>query len=212
MCIQLFPLAALIFPSRRLPIFDVEERLCSDVEQPRIQSEREGAANPLRDGRVVCLGLSFMCWAGGSFTYYILIKDYVVTVGLEEDFVWALSLLGLGEVVGKLGLGALLHACKLQSLVCYPVTQGLCATIVLVHLVLEERPSGTLLMVMCFVFGMMYAQQDLLLVLTPSCIRENPHDVNRVFGVLLFFGGIGSSLAPPAAGTVAQAILHNNRG
>lgn len=125
---------------------------------------------------------------------YILLQDAIDSMGLHDYYVPFLSVMGAGDLIGRLSAGLLIEYCRLN-----PVVLNIVAQIVSVLSILSFGIvyNGIQLLAQGLLFSAVVGVQYVLLAIVPRHIFGT---VDKIFGIILFFGGLGSLIGSPIAG------------
>nr|CAH0109386.1 unnamed protein product [Daphnia galeata] len=224
--LQLTCLGALIFPSRRPKQIEItqfeshpltKEAKCTDEEIKEIlrnlnsgDSESivevvQPSVTPISSSKwmnhcTAVLHLSCFLWSVATSIPYILLADYARSLDLMEYYIIMLSTMGIGDLICRLVIGPLITIWKCDVTKLYAISQLACAiSIASFPLVV----NGIQMIIQGFLFSVTFGCQCLFLALVPRALFGS-ENLNRIFGVTMFFGGIGILIGPPIAGLVVD--------
>ncbi|CAG0916416.1 unnamed protein product [Notodromas monacha] len=161
----------------------------------------DGGDLPLfQDPRFWCFNYSGLVWIMGTLTLYVLYKDFALKKGIVERFIYALSGLGLGDLIGRLFSGTFVSWSCVNSVLVYALVQLACGIIILYHITITNSEE---FIILCVCLGICYGTQNVLLAVAPAEVYGSSH-LTVVFGYILFFCGIGAILGPPIASLLLQ--------
>ncbi|XP_046649977.1 monocarboxylate transporter 12-like [Daphnia pulicaria] len=218
---QLTCLGALIFPPREpaknenvdfesFPLNandkqgEKEEKRYSDVieSQVTVDDYIDGTQQLKRtDYSAWLLHLSSFFWLLATSIPYILLADYTRSLDLEEYYIVMLSTMGVGDLVGRLVIGPLVTFWNLDVTKIYAVSQVFCAILIASFPLVV---NGIQMIIQGFLFSVSYGLQCLLLALVPRSLFGTLN-LSRVFGITMFFGGLGILIGPPIAGLIVDS-------
>lgn len=216
---QLTFLGALIFPPRipkeivsseSLPL--ANDKICTDEEIQTILNTLN-AETPALDDLPTTVSLKWMThccwmlhlscflWSVATSIPYILLADYARSLDLVEYYIIMLSTMGIGDLVCRLVIGPLVTVWKLDVTKVYAVSQLVCAIAIASFPVVV---NGIQMIIQGFLFSVTFGCQCLLLALVPRSLFGS-QNLNRIFGITMFFGGIGILIGPPIAGLLVDS-------
>nr|CAH0112422.1 unnamed protein product [Daphnia galeata] len=147
------------------------------------------------------LHLSSFFWLLATSIPYILLADYTRSLNLEEYYIVMLSIMGVGDLVGRLVIGPLITFWNLDVTKIYAVSQVFCAILIASFPLVV---NGIQMVFQGFLFSVSYGLQCLLLALVPRSLFGTLN-LSRIFGVTMFFGGLGILIGPPTAGLIVDS-------
>ncbi|CAG0904515.1 unnamed protein product [Cyprideis torosa] len=162
-------------------------------------------ASLIRDPRFWCFNFAGLVGIMGTLTLYVLYKDFAISKNLEERFVYVLSAIGLGDLLGRLFAVMFVSWTFFNPLFVYALIQCLTGAIVLYHVSVETIEQ---LVVCCLGLGLCYGMQNVLLAVAPGKVY-GPTNLTTTFGYILFWCGIGAFLGPPIAGALVDESAAN---
>lgn len=130
---------------------------------------------------------------------YILLKDYSKSVSLEDYYINLLSVIGGGDLIGRIITGPVIECCRINPVVLNAASQLICCLSILFLLSVENNSQLFVLTVILLIFGITFGIQCVLLAIVPRHVFGGTN-LNRIFGVIMFFGGAGTLLGSPIAG------------
>ncbi|EFX85219.1 hypothetical protein DAPPUDRAFT_98699 [Daphnia pulex] len=195
--LQLTCLGALIFPLRNpkeIEITNLEshpltkEAKCTDEEIKEILHnlnsevaavvDEPTTASKWKNHCATMLHLSCFFCNSPFYRYYIIM----------------LSTMGIGDLICRLVIGPLITVWKLDVTKLYAISQIACA------ITIASFPTvvnGVQMIIQGFLFSVTFGS------LVPRAIFGS-ENLNRIFGVSMFFGGIGILIGPPIAGLIVD--------
>jgi predicted MFS family arabinose efflux permease len=87
------------------------------------EGDTSGDVPLFKDPRFWCFNLSGLAWIMGTLTLYVLYKDFAREKGVEEQFVYVLVGLGLGDLMGRLFSGTFVSWSFVNSVLVYALIQ-----------------------------------------------------------------------------------------
>lgn len=199
-------LGSLVFPQRKFATqLEQETLITSKVEL----QEEENFQDPVAPVSVVLknpcgwlLHLNSFFWLLATSIVYILLGDYICSKSLEEYYIYMLSTMGIGDLIGRVLTGPIVEYCRIETIVLNSVSQIVCAACVLSFLFIVD---GEEMIVLGLVFGITFGMQSVLQSLTVRSIFGS-ENLSHIFGINMFFGGIGILIGPPLAGLLVEAV------
>ncbi|XP_066990596.1 uncharacterized protein [Macrobrachium rosenbergii] len=162
---------------------------------------KSSADHPLMDPRFWLMDFSVCLCMLGTLTIHIIYKDFTNYLGVGEYYTVALSGIGVGDAVGRVGTGFLMSLKFIDPIFTYGLAQLLCCFVLAGHL-LASNMFG--LLALSASFGLLYGSQNILIAMAPSEVFGRDKLV-IVFGHILFLGGIGALVGAPIAGAIVDA-------
>ncbi|XP_039990416.1 monocarboxylate transporter 9-like [Xiphias gladius] len=151
----------------------------------------------LRDRVLMALCISLFFFSLGNFPPQLFLEDLAQSSGLTEGVasISLVSLILIGGVVGKLGLGVIADVPRVDSVLLYALTVGVSGLSVLL---IPLTSSYLDLQVLSVVLGFLSGNWTL----TPYVISQvvGAEKLAEAHGILMFFGGVGITLGPPVIG------------
>ncbi|CAG0894387.1 unnamed protein product [Darwinula stevensoni] len=169
---------------------------CSHIQRQVILEQHLCDLSLLTDVRFWCFNVSGFMWIMGTLTLYVMYKDFAVSRNIEERFIYALSGIGLGDLIGRLFSGTFASWSFIDSVLIYALIQLVCGAVILYHMVIVTVEQ---LIFLCTAMGMCYGMQNVLLAVAPGEVY-GPRNLTMVFGYILFWCGLGALVGPPVAG------------
>lgn len=200
--------AALIFPPRKavqpaaaaeelgdlLPEKELEE---VKSKQVTVQSEPEvlSVLGSFKELRVWLLHLVVFFNSFGT-SVAILFADFAVYKFLDDYVIFTLASTGIGSLLGRVLAGPLGKLCKINTVIFYTLVL-FCCSITLVTFPFVH--SGIHLVVQAVLFSFCHGFQCTLCALVPREIFGS-QSLSNVFGINMFFSGVGLLVGPPVSG------------
>ncbi|XP_065575650.1 monocarboxylate transporter 9-like isoform X3 [Artemia franciscana] len=155
---------------------------------------REAILNPSG----LCLHVANFLWMGSTLIIYVMMRDYVNFVQLDEYFLLSFTVIGAGDLIGRLSTGFVIKITGVSSPVLMVIASSLCFVSIISFSTVE---NGVQLLVQVALFGITYGFQNILVVLVPATIfgEEN---LDLVLGYTFFFSGLGLLMLTPIAGVI----------
>lgn len=125
---------------------------------------------------------------------YILLQDAIDSMGLQDYYVPFFSVMGAGDLIGRLATGLLIEYCGLNPVILNLIAQAVSCLSILAFLVVY---NGIQLLAQGLIFSTAVGVQYVLLAIVPRTIFGS---VDKIFGIILFFGGVGILIGSPIAG------------
>ena len=125
---------------------------------------------------------------------YILLQDAIDSMGLQDYYVPFFSVMGAGDLIGRLATGLLIEYCGLNPVILNLIAQVVSCLSILAFLVVY---NGIQLLAQGLIFSTAVGVQYVLLAIVPRTIFGS---VDKIFGIILFFGGVGILIGSPIAG------------
>lgn len=132
---------------------------------------------------------------------YILLKDYSKSISLEDYYINLLSVIGGGDLIGRIATGPIIECCRVNPIVLNAVSQLVCCLSILFLISVENSSQLFVLTTILLIFGITFGIQCVLLAVVPRHVFGGTN-LNRIFGAILFFGGAGTLLGSPIAGNI----------
>ena len=142
------------------------------------------------------LNVSCFFWLLSTLIVYLLLADFAQSIDLQEYYIYTLSAMGVGDLIGRLSTGFLMDYFRIQAITFYAAAQLTCAVSILSLLFVS---SGIQLVIQSWIFSIVFGFHCVLMPLVPRQIYGSEH-LNDVFGIILFSGGVGSLIGSPLAG------------
>lgn len=200
-------LGSLVFPQRKFVTQLEQETLIQTKAE--LQEEGEQFQDPVAPISVLLqnpcgwlLHLNSFFWLLATSIVYILLGDYICSKSLEEYYIYMLSTMGIGDLIGRVLTGPIVEYCRIEAIVLNSVSQIVCAVCVLSFLFIID---GEEMIGLGLIFGITFGMQSVLQSLTVRSIFGS-ENLNRIFGINMFFGGIGILIGPPLAGLLVEAV------
>ncbi|XP_068230159.1 uncharacterized protein [Palaemon carinicauda] len=162
---------------------------------------KNSADHPLLDPRFWLMDFSVCLCMLGTLTIHIIYKDFTNYLGVGEHYTVALSGIGIGDAIGRVGTGFLMSLKFIDPIFTYGLAQLLCCFVLVGHLFVSNMPG---LLAVSGSFGLLYGSQNILIAMAPSEVFGRDKLV-LVFGHILFLGGVGALLGAPIAGAIVDA-------
>lgn len=164
------------------------------------KSLKEHSSHPLLDLRFWLLDFAIFFSMLSTLFIFIIYKDFANSKGLGEYYAIALSIMGAGDLCGRMSMGFLLSIERLDSLFIYGLAMFFCGIDIFCHIFISTSKQ---LITVALLFGVMYGSQNILIAVVPSKVfgREK---LPTVFGHILFMGGLGALFGAPLAGYIVD--------
>ncbi|XP_076616546.1 monocarboxylate transporter 9-like [Chaetodon auriga] len=152
----------------------------------------------LQDRVLMALCVTLFSFSVGNFPPQVFLEDLAQSYGVTEG-VASISLVSLNSIaggVGKLGLGVMADVPRVNSVFLYALTVGASGLAVLL---IPLTSSYLELQVLSVVLGFLNGSWTLV----PYVISQvvGVEKLAEAHGILMFFGGVGLALGPPAVGS-----------
>ena len=197
--LQFTVLGSLIFPLRKAGKKNFELK---KLVEPSDQEANIPVAEPLpmavivKDARGWLLHLTTFFWLMATLILYILLGDYVKSQELDDYYMYMLSAMGIGDLIGRLLTGPIAEYFRLNVIIMLGSSQFLCALSILSFLYVF---NGYQMIAQGVLFSITYGCQCVLLALVPRFMFGS-ENLTNIFGINMFFGGAGILIGPPIAG------------
>ncbi|KAK7068282.1 hypothetical protein SK128_006422 [Halocaridina rubra] len=156
--------------------------------------------HPLMDVRFWLMDFSVFFCMLGTLILYIIYKDFAEYMGVGEHYSVALSGIGIGDVIGRVGTGFLASTKYVDAIFAYGLAQLFCCFVMVGHLFISDMAG---LVGLTAAFGTLYGSQNVLIAVAPSaCFGREKLVI--VFGHILFLGGVGALIGAPIAGAIVD--------
>jgi len=200
-------LGMLVFPQRKFAVHVEQETLIQTKVE--LKEEEEKFQDPVAPFSVVLrnpcgwlLHLNSFFWLLGTAIVYILLGDYICSKSLEEYYIYMLSTMGIGDLIGRVLTGPIVEYCRIETIVLNSISQLVCAVCILSFLFVID---GEEMIVLGLIFGITFGMQSVLQSLTVRSIFGG-ENMSQIFGINMFFGGVGILIGPPLAGLLVEAV------
>lgn len=162
---------------------------------------RKSDDNICMEARFWLLDVAYFFAMVGTICLFIIYKDFAVSKGVGEYYTMALSGIGIGDLVGRMGSGILASSKFVNPVLTFSLAMLFCGVVVLCHAFIT---SSTHFLILTAMFGILNGSQNVLIAVTPSIVfgREK---LSSVFGYILFLGGIGALIGAPIAGFIVDS-------
>jgi len=202
-------LGSLVFPQRQYPKPMEQETLIQVKVTAEEKLNEEEFLEPVPPRSVILknpcgwlLHLNSFFWLLATSIVYILLGDYICSKSMEEYYIYMLSTMGIGDLIGRVVTGPIVEYCKFDTIVLNGVSQFICALTIFSFLFVVD---GNQMIVQGLIFGISFGMQCVLQSLTLRSIFGSK-SLNDVFGINMFFGGVGILIGPPLAGLLVEVV------
>ena len=151
----------------------------------------------LSDFTAWMMNLSVFFWLLATLIIYILLADFTQSIQMESYYIIVLSAMGVGNMISRLSLGLFLNQFPSIDPLLMNAASIFINSLTILSLLLTV--DGVQLVVQCFLFSVTFGFQCVFLAIVPRHIYGK-HNMNLVFGIVMFFGGVGSLIGSPSAG------------
>lgn len=201
--LQFTVLGSLIFPLRKAAneTFESEKLVApSDTEENAPAAESLPMSVLVKDVRGWLLHLTTFFWLMATLILYVLLGDYVKSQELDDYYLYMLSAMGIGDLIGRLLTGPIAEYFHLNVIVMLGSSQLVCALSIVSLLFVF---NGYQMIAQGVLFSITYGCQCVLLALVPRFIFGG-ENLTNIFGINMFFGGAGILIGPPIAGLLVD--------